>query len=41
MATYSITEDPKWEWVKLITINTNRDIDISSEGKDANKTLSK
>lgn len=31
MATYSITEDPKWEWVKLITINTNRDIDISSE----------
>lgn len=31
MATYSITEDPKWEWVKLITINTNKDIDISSE----------
>lgn len=31
MATYSITEDPKWEWVKLITINTNRDIDISSD----------
>ncbi len=31
MATYSITEDPNNKWVKLITINTNKDIDISND----------
>ena len=31
MATYNITEDPNNKWVKLITINTKNDIDISNE----------
>ena len=31
MATYSITEDPNNKWVKLITINTKNDIDISND----------
>ena len=31
MATYNITEDPNNKWVKLITINTNYDIDISND----------
>lgn len=31
MATYNITEDPNNKWVKLITINTNKDIDISND----------
>jgi hypothetical protein len=31
MATYNITEDPNNKWVKLITINTKYDIDISNE----------
>lgn len=31
MATYSITEDPNNKWVKLITINTKYDIDISND----------
>ena len=31
MATYSIKEDENFPWVNLITINSNRDIDISNE----------
>jgi hypothetical protein len=31
MATYNITEDPNNKWVKLITINTKYDIDISND----------
>lgn len=31
MATYNITEDPNNKWVKLITINTKNDIDISND----------
>ena len=31
MATYSITEDKNYPWVKLITINSNADIDISND----------
>ena len=31
MATYSITEDTKFPWVKLITINSDKIIDISND----------